>query len=119
MLCVSSKLRSLCHVTVLPRQHLTITVNTVVPPSAEIVPPTEDIVGGNLVRFQCLVTQGTEPVKIKWYYGNYSRLPEGAVNDSDVLTFAGVQPHHSGIYICSVSNSWGSVEVNATLSVQG
>ena len=119
MLYVSSKLRSLYHVTSSPRQHLTITVNTVVPPSAEIEAPTENIVAGSLVRFRCRVTQGTEPLNVLWHYKDHSGLPEGAKNESDILTFTDVQPQHNGIYICNVTNSWGSVELSATLSVQG
>ena len=118
MLYVSSKLRSPCHVIMSPRQHLMIIINTVVPPSAAIEGPTEDIVAGSLVRFRCRVTQGTEPISIKWYYENESGLPVGAEVDNDVLTFADVQPRHSGTYICNVTNPWGVIEWSATLTVQ-
>ena len=119
MLYISSKLRSPCHVIMSPRQHLMIIINTVVPPSAEIEGPTEDIVAGSLVRFRCHVTQGTEPISIDWHYENESGLPVGAEKDNDVLTFADVQPRHSGTYICNITNPWGFIERSATLTVQG
>lgn len=95
------------------------TIITVVPPSAEIVGPTEDVTVGNNVHFTCNVLQGTEPISINWIFEDQVGLPDGVQVKNDVLEFSSVEPRHSGVYICNVTNSWGYDERYATLNVLG
>ena len=107
-----------CHMIV---SHMGIFIITsVVEPSATIEPPTHTVTIGDRTHFTCRVQQGTSPITILWRYENHNKLPSGVNNThDDVLSFDNVQTKHNGTYSCIVSNSWGSVEISATLLVQG
>jgi hypothetical protein len=80
---------------------------------------------GQFVQIVCIVTQGDEPLSIKWSLqgdtvSSEPELTTAALGTrTSMLTIQSVGYRHSGTYTCSASNKAGSMSQGVELKVNG
>ena len=87
------------------------------PPEVVLESPSQTVIGGDDVEFQCNASGIPTPSIIWERLG--SNLPKGAVNRNGLLTIASVGPEDAGAYVCKAVNSEGEDSVSVQLEVIG
>lgn len=80
---------------------------------------------GDSASVQCLITSGDFPVEFKWLFNGKPLMAFDSISTtklgkrSSVLTIESVNGNHAGNYTCQVANSADTVNLTATLIVNG
>lgn len=80
---------------------------------------------GDSASVQCLITSGDFPVEFKWLFNGKPLMAFDSISTtklgkrSSVLTIESVNGKHAGNYTCQVSNRADTVNLTATLIVNG
>lgn len=61
------------------------------------------------------IADGRVPPQTRWTKTGSAVLPKSVFDSSGILSFTGVQRHHSGQYTCTASSEQGTI--NATINV--
>ena len=87
-----------------------------VPPSANVT-PLISVIEEDEVTFLCVVDGFGHQFTLDWSLANGGSLPPGVQQNGRELVISAATRSHAGLYVCSVSNAAGTVQVNITLLV--
>jgi hypothetical protein len=96
---------------------LIIILSPSVPPTASIQPKTNSVFIEDSASYRC-VTTGTVPNTVVWSRTGHQTLPNGVVQNGNLLIIEEARQNHTGEYECTVSNSAGSSSDNFVLTVR-
>jgi len=80
---------------------------------------------GSFAQTMCMVTEGDEPLKIRWSFHGASISSELGIDTQNIgsrtsiLIVKSVGHKHNGNYTCRVSNAAGSISSTTQLRVNG
>ncbi|XP_041479561.1 basement membrane-specific heparan sulfate proteoglycan core protein-like [Lytechinus variegatus] len=89
-------------------------------PVIEILPRTTYIAtDGDNIQIQCRIISGIPTPNVSWSRANGAPLEDNTNDEMGVLSIIGVTAENQGAYICTGTNTAGSVTATATIRVQG